>query len=95
MQIHQDHVRIQFPREANRFRAVRRLADDREVRVALEHATQSVANDRMVVDDQDPGGAHAPAPVGGLAIAGTRAETAVPAPGSDSIDRVPATRFAR
>ena len=29
----------------------------------------------------------------GPAIAGTRAETAVPPPGSDSIDRVPATRL--
>ena len=31
----------------------------------------------------------------GATIAGTRAETAVPAPGSDSIASVPATRFTR
>ena len=59
VQVHQDDVRIQVPGQAYRFRAVRRLADDREVRVALEHAAQSVANDRMVVDDEDSGRAHA------------------------------------
>ena len=95
VQVHQDDVGIELLCEAHGIGAVAGLADDCEVLVALEHAAQPVTNDRVVVDDQDSGGTHALAPLGGEAIAGTRAEIAVPPPGSDSIDNVPATRFAR
>ena len=73
--------------QRERLGAIRRLADDLEVRVAGEHAAQAVADDRMVVDDQEPDRAHARgvADAAPAAIAGTRAETAVPPPGSDSI----------
>ena len=75
------------------------LADDLEVRVAGEHPAEAVADDRVVVDDQHPDRAHRPVtarpPPDPAAIAGTRAETAVPPPGSDSIASEPATRATR
>ena len=73
--------------QRQRLRAVRRLADHLEVRVAGEHPAQAVADDRVVVDDQQPDRAHDAADrrAEPAAIAGTRAETAVPPPGSDSI----------
>ncbi len=72
------------------------LADDLEVRVAGEHPAQAVADDRMVVDDEQPDRAHGAAAADGpAAIAGTRAEIAVPPPGSDSIASEPATRATR
>ena len=50
----------------------------------------------MVVDDQEPDRVHGAVTADDPAtIAGTRAETAVPAPGSDSIASEPATRATR
>ena len=46
------------PTTAQRLGAVRRLADDLEVRVAGEHPAQAVADDRVVVDDEQPDRAH-------------------------------------
>ena len=56
---------------------------------------QAVADHGVVVDDDDADGGHDRPTIPGATIAGTRAETAVPAPGSDSIASVPATRFTR
>ena len=61
-----------------------------------EHAAEAVADDGVVVDDHQPDRAHgADAPDDPAAIAGTRAESAVPPPGSDSIASEPATRAMR
>ena len=67
--------------------------DHLESRVAGEHPAEAVADDRVVVDDHHPNGAHASTTAAEPgAIAGTRADTAVPPFGSDSIATVPATR---
>ena len=44
--------------ELERLGAIRGLADDLEIGIAGEHAADAVANDRMVVDDQEPDRAH-------------------------------------
>ena len=76
--------------------AVGGLADDVEVGIAGEHAAEAVADHRMVVDDHQPDRAHgAGAADEPAAIAGTRADSAVPPPGSDSIASDPATRATR
>ena len=94
-EVHQDHVRTQAARELDRLGAVGRLADDLELGVAREHAAQAVADDRVVVDDEEPDRRHDRPTMPGATIAGTRAEIAVPPPGSDSIASVPATRLTR
>jgi hypothetical protein len=55
-----------------------------ELALRREHPAQLVSDHRMVVRDQQPDHAGAPA-----AVVGTLAEIAVPDPGSDSISRVP------
>ena len=85
-----------MPDDGERLLAVRRLAHDLEVRDAREHAPEPVADHRVVVDDDQPDRAHDAEPADApAAIAGTRAETAVPPPGSDSIASEPATRVTR
>ena len=81
--------------ERERLVPVRRLADDVEVGIAGEHAAEAVADDRMVVDDQQPDRAHEAGADEPAAMAGTRADSAVPPPGSDSIASEPATRATR
>ena len=71
--------------------AVAGLAEHLEARVAGEHAAQAVADDRVVVDDQQPDRrAQALGAPGGRGHGGDAAEIAVPPPGSDSISSVPA-----
>ena len=80
--------------ERERLGAVAGLADDLEVRVAREHARagrrgRPGGRRRSAAGSGSRARAPTTAPA---AIAGTRAETAVPPPGSDSIASEPATR---
>ena len=94
-QVHQDDVRVQGFGHGDRLRSVGRLAEHLELRVALEDPAQPVTHDRVIVDDQEPDRTHDSDPAGGAPMAGTRADIAVPPPGSDSIASVPATRLTR
>ena len=94
-QVHQDHVRPSAAGQRQRLGAVRRLADDLEVRIARSmprrpSRTTGWSSTMRTRIGLTRAGDDAPA-----AIAGTRAEIAVPPPGSDSIASEPATRATR
>ncbi|GAB2998117.1 hypothetical protein GCM10017788_26000 [Amycolatopsis acidiphila] len=57
-QVHEDHVDVVLLGEAHRFGTVARFADDVELVVATEQAPQPVAQDGVVVDDQQPDRCH-------------------------------------
>jgi DNA-binding transcriptional LysR family regulator len=82
-QVHEDDVRTQPPGERHRLRTGRRLADHLDVRLGRQHAPQALADDRVVVGQQDPD------------HAGTIALTRVPAPGALSTVSVPPASLTR
>src|SRR5262249_439675 len=80
----------------------RGLPRDLELAAGFEDAAQPVTHHRVIVGDQQPDGvAHSDSSAlvacgdGPSGIAGRLAETAVPAPGSDSISSCPARRLTR
>ena len=86
-QIHQHDVRTAGERQRDGLAPVGRLAQHLELRVAGEDAAQAVADDGVVVDDQQADD-HA-------GTAGTLAEIAVPSPGADSTASSPPTPVTR
>ena len=67
-----------------------------EAFLTFEHATQTVPNHRVVVDDEKADRSVVDQSWdGSIGMAGRVAQTAVPPPGSDSISRVPARRSTR
>ena len=81
--------------QRERLGAVRGLADDLEIGIAGEHAAEAVADHRMVVDDHQPDRAHDVGADEPAAIAGTRADSAVPPPAPTRSRASPATRATR
>ena len=110
-QVHQHHVGLERGGAVDRLTAVRRLPRDLELTAGFEDAAQPVAHYRVIVGDQQPDGlAHFDSPAlvacgdgsavsacgdGPSGMAGRLADTAVPAPGSDSISSCPASRLTR
>jgi hypothetical protein len=94
-EVHEDDVGPEPLGRNHRLAAVGRLADDLELRIAVEDAAEAVADDRVIVDDEQADRWHGRHQGAWTPIAGTRADTAVPPPGSDSIASVPATRLIR
>src|SRR4029079_5520578 len=94
-EVHEDDVRPEPLGGGHRLAAIGRLADDLELRVAVEDAAEAVADDRVIVDDEQADRWHWRGQGAWTPIAGTRADTAVPPPRSDSIASVPATRLIR
>src|SRR5690606_34040664 len=76
-QVHEDDVRFGVGDDGQASGAAVRLADHVDAGLAGEDSGQAVPDDRMVVDDDDPDGAHR----------GTFAAIVVPWPGSDSTIR--------
>ena len=52
--VHEDDVGPQRVRVGDRLEAVRRLADDRELRPLIEHLPQRAPDRRVIVDDENP-----------------------------------------
>ncbi len=61
-QVHEDNVGVQLFGLAYGVGTVSRLTDDLELDVAGEDAADAVADNGVVVDDEDPDGAHRTAP---------------------------------
>ncbi len=78
-QVHEDDVGRERVHERERLGAVGGFAHDLEVRLRGQHAPEAVANDRVIVGDEHADGTHrVAAEDGSMAMAGTRAEIAVP-----------------
>ena len=56
--VHEHHVGLCALGEGDRLGAVRRLADDIDVRLGLEDHAEAGPHQRLVVDDHDPDAAH-------------------------------------
>ena len=50
--VHEDHVRVELPRQLDPLLAVRRLADELEVVAFVEDHPKAAAHERLVVDDE-------------------------------------------
>ena len=61
-EIHEDHLRMKFPRQPDRLLAGRGLADDLEFGVQRQKHAQTLSDHAMVVGDQQPYPTHRCAP---------------------------------
>src|SRR6266540_4470540 len=92
--IEHNDVRFQLRRFVDRLRAVGRLPDDLDVSARFQDSDETLANDRMVVGDEDPDpGHHSPSFAG--SGSGISASTMVPSPGADRSEKRPSTNSTR
>src|SRR5262249_40927876 len=91
-QVHQHDVRLQLAGPGDRLRAILRFAYDVEPVFGGEDPSKTVADHRVVVNDQQADiSAHVQSPTA-AAMAGTLALMAVPLPSALSISSLPPTR---
>src|SRR6478735_6673183 len=89
-QVHEHDVGMQRVDQVERLRAVLGGTDDRDLLADLEKGRQRLAEQRLVVNDQDAYRSVAP-----QGHAGSSTRTARPVPGVDSTVREPPSRSAR
>src|SRR5918998_6635781 len=91
VEVHQDHVGTQLPREPHGLIPIRGLPHHLGSPYGVEQPVHPVPEEGVVVGDEHPDDAHPPPPEGH----GSSARTTVPPPDDDPISSVPPSSSAR